>query len=473
MRELECPQQSVPKDRRFCTRCGEIKRLHYFEGDSAHCKACCEKMLHTHVRLWSVPVVLVMLLTVAAAVYLAVQTVPYAMQVRSAQVAVADGRLSEACDLYADAISSAQSGKPLQIENGLRVWEQYATVYADLNSEYEAAGIIRSALTQEQIAASPVLFGLQEARAAYEQTLEFVNSLNEKYALDTVEELPYEEMMRDLEAYADASDSRYVKGYIAYFKASATAYHMQDDPMAADVYYDEMLGYLPDEYMAVYTGKGDNAMEAKAYDKAVEVYEALLQKNSGSLTGWARLAEAALLSGDKEKSQQALAKLPDDDPQTYYMRVYLALRDDDLPGAQALCKQARAKFSEKATKAFSTMLAKREIGDEDAQFLTSYIDYNLIDAAVSLLTDDTKAAMDTAYEHGFNYAYYLSYITGDSSALTQRVINMASLCASLAKDADAQDTIAQCGVCDETTQQMISGKLSLREVFVEGKASIL
>lgn len=475
MHELEQPQQTIPKDRRFCTRCGEIKRLRYFEGESEHCIACCEKMLHTHVRWWSVPVMLVMLAAVTLSVYLAVQTVPYGVGIRRADEAAADCRLYDACDLYASAISGVGGEKKslLPIESGLRVWEKYAAVYADAYSEYDAASMVRDALKPRQIEASPTLSALDKARIAYDETIAYVQSLNEKYTFDTPRDMPYDDMMADLKAHADASDSRYVKGYTAYFQASATAYYKQDDPLSADVYYDRMLELLPDEYMTVYTGKAENAMMAKAYDKAVEAYEAILDRNKNYTTAWARIAEAAYLAGDTEKSQQAIGKLPDDDPQTYRLQVRLAMLDDDLPAAQKLCARAQEAFSARADEIFNKMLADRSIQPDDIQFMASYISYNTVDAAVSLLAGDTQTAYQTAYEHGFNYAYYVAYISGDSSALTQPVLNMASLCASLTKNDESMQTIAQYGACDDATQQVIDGKLTLRDVFVERKAEIL
>ena len=477
MQELEHPQQSVPKDRRFCTRCGEIKRLRYFEGDSTHCSACCEKMLHTHVRLWSVPVVLVMLVIVAAGVWLGVQTIPYAQRILRADAAVAQHRLYDACDLYEQAISGLggedEKKSLLPIESGLRVWEKYAEVYAQAHSEYEAASMVKEALKADRIAKSAKLTALDEARVAYDATVEFAQSLSEKYSFASAKDMPYDKMMQELQDYADASDSQYVKGYTAYFQASATAFYKEDDPMAANEYFDKMLEYLPDEYMVVYTDKGDNAMLAEAYDEAIEAYEQIVQRNVNYTTGWARIAEAASKAGNTEKMQQAIAMLPDDDPQTYRLQARMALLDDDLPGAQELCRQAQDKFSAKAEQIFNTMLAERSIEQDDIQFMASYIDYNMVDAAVSLLAGDTDKAFSAAYEHGFNYAYYIAYISNDSSAMTQSVANMATLCATLAKNDEALQTLADYAACDEATQQVIDGKLTLRDVFVERKAEIL
>ncbi|MBQ7543187.1 MAG: hypothetical protein IJT44_12945 [Clostridia bacterium] len=483
MKELEYAQ-SVPKDKRFCTICGEIKRLHYFEGDSTHCLACCEKMRHTHVRAWSVPVVLVLLLAVAAAVVLALQTVPFCKEIRKADAAAADKRLYDACDLYAAAIAETETrGQALLpflkdkggslFEAGVRTWEKYASVYAQTNSEYEAASMVQSALNKGQIARYPTLAALDEARDAYDKTLAYVQALNEKFDLDDPKSAQYDELMQALQEYADNSKSRYIKGYTAYYQATAAAYFRSDDPTAAIEYYDRMLQYLPDEYLTVYTAKGNAALQAKDYAAVIEAYEAILQKNSNYEQGYVAIAEAATRLSDTEKAEAALEKLSGNEAYYYRVSLYLAMMRDDLPGAQKLQKKAREALDEKADGVFNEMLANQTIGQTDKKFLISYIDYAAIDAAVSLLADDADEAFRMGYDKGFNYAYYLAYIAGDYDAMTQGLINIATLSASLTKNDEALQTIAQVGECNEATQKVIDGKLTAHDVFVEGKADIL
>ena len=483
VKELEY-KQTVPKDRRFCTICGEIKRLHYFEGDSTHCLACCEKMRHTHVHAWSVPVVLALLLVVAASVILAAQTIPFCAEIRKADAAAADRRLFDACDLYGAAISETETrGKALLpflkntggslFEAGSRTWEKYASLYAQTNSEYEAASMVQSALNKKQIALYPKLAALSKAQEAYDKTMTFVQSLNEKYPFETEEDFPYDKLIEELQAYADKSESRYEKGYIAYYQASAVSYYKTDDPTAAYEYYDQMLRYLPDEYLTVYTAKGSAAMQAKDYAAAIEAYEALLAKNRNYKQGYAVIAEAAVRMGDDTKAQAALKNLSAEEPYYHRVNVRLAMLRDDLSAAQTARDAARKALDEKADKLFNELLANQTIDDTDKQYLIDYIDYALTDAAVSLLAGDVDDAFQMAYEKAFNDAYYLAYLTSDQSAMTQGLINMASLCAHLAKNSEAVQTVAQVGEHDEATQKVIDGKLTARDVFVEGKADIL
>ena len=124
---------------------------------------------------------------------------------------------------------------------------------------------------------------------------------------------------------------------------------------------------------------------------------------------------------------------------------------------------------------FNKMLADQTIDSKSSALLMNYIAYALEDASFSLVQGDVDEAFRTVYEETFNYAYYYSFITNDSTVFTQSLLNMATLCASQKGDETAIKTINEVGLCDGTTQQLVDGKLKLtmREIFVEGKAEIL
>lgn len=495
MKELELTSKTVPKGKRFCTICGEVKREHYFEGDSTHCSACCEKMLHTRLNAKYIPFALVLLVVVAVSVFLSVHTVPYCGSLLSAQAAVRDKRLTDACELYAQSVSDATDknavllagGKPDDsgslpaptwtfFEPGAYTWARYLRTYAMVYSQFDAANVAQSSLDKDVSARIPVIADLYEAKQAYDETLLFAQQTANQYsATEEVEDIQYDEIINTLTMYAEDSESRFVKGYIEYYKGRSTQYCKADDPASAIAYYDNVLTYIPDEFIIVYTAEADAAMTAQKYDAAIEAYEKILEKNKNETDAYLSIAEAADLGGNDEKCANALAQFDEGDPQRLRMEMRFALRSDKLDEAASVRERAQRTAAVKANEVFNKMLADQTIDQENRAILQNYLDYAIEDTAFSLVEGDTDAAFKTVYEEAFNYAYYLAYLTNDSGAFSQPLINLATLCASLVKDKDALQTIREIGECDETTRQLIDGelKLTMREVFVEGKAEII
>ena len=492
MKELEQTTQSVPKGKRYCTICGEVKRLHYFEGDSTHCSACCEKMLHTRVNLRCIPAILILLAAAAVSVFLCVYTVPYCMSLFRADATRRDKRLEDACSEYAAVVADASErnarilagGKTddagsvptatwIFFEAGANTWSRYLETYGALYSEYEAADLASGSLHADVIARIPSIARFSEAKQAFDDTMAFAEKSQEEHPFTSPEDMPYDVLMHDLETYADGSDSRYVKGYAEYAKGMATKYYKTDDPEASFVYFEKMLEYIPNEFMTAYNAEADAAVKAGNYALAIEAYEKILARNKNYTSAYTAIAEAAFYAGDDEKLRSALAYYDEDDPVRLYLEMWFALRSDNLDEAAAVHAKAQQTIKVQADKVFQDMLARQSIDEDGKSLLNGYIMFALEDAAYALLKDDMQEAFRIAYDEAFNYTYYYTYITNDSAAFSQSVINMATLCATLVKDSNALKTVREIGQCDETTQQVIDGKLTLRDVFVEGKAEIL
>lgn len=495
VKELEYTTQTVPRGKRFCTICGKVKREHYFEGDSTHCSACCEKMLHTRLNVRYVPFVLVLLAVIAVSVFLSVHTVSYCRGFLPAREALRDKRLTDACELYARAISDAADKNAVILaggkaddtgslpsptwtffEPGACTWSRYLRTYALVYSEFDAANVAQGSLDADVSARIPAIADLYEARQAYDEALLFAEQTANQYPeTENAEDDPYDEIIKTLAACADDSQSRFVKGYLEYYKGRSTQYYRADDPALAIAYYENVLTYIPDEFMIVYTAQADAALGAGEYDLAIEKYEKILEKNKNETDAWLSVANAAFLGGNDEKCAEALGQFSEDDPQRLRMEMRFALRSDDLDEAAAVRERAQQTAGVKAKEIFNKMLADQTVDQDNKVWMMNYMDYALENAALALVQGNAKAAYSIAYEEVFNYAYYCAYLTNDSGIFSQSLINMVTLCANLVKDKDALKTIREIGECDKTTQQLISGelKLTMREIFVEGKAEIL
>ena len=494
MKELENTTQTVPKGKRFCTICGKVKREHYFEGDSTHCSACCEKMLHTRLNARYIPLVLVLLVVLAASVFLSVQTVPYCRGFLPVREALRDDRLTDACELYLERIGDASErnalllagGKPDNsgsvpaptwtfFEPGSRTWVRYLDMYAKIYSTFEASSLAQGSLDKETSSRIPAIAVLYEARQAYEETLAFAEGIEASNPFEGVENMPFDKIIGEMTAHADESDSRFVKGYMEYYKGMAARFYKADDYSFSAEYFENMLRYLPDEFMTAYTAEAEAAIQAQDYDAAIAAYEKILQKNRNETDAYLSIAEAAFRGGRDEKCAETLAHFAEDDPQRLYLEMRFALRSGDLDEAVKVRERAQKTAVVKASEVFNKMLADQTIDKDNRAWLMNYLNYAMENAALSLVQGDVRTAFSIAYDEVFNDAYYCAYLTNDSGAFSQSLLNMATLCASLVKDKDALKTIGEIGKCDETTQQLIDGelKLTMREIFVEGKAEIL
>ena len=492
VKELEYTAQSVPKGKRFCTICGEVKRLHYFEGDSTHCSTCCEKMLHTRPNGWSVPVVLFVLLAAAFSVFLSVFTVPYCVNLFKAQAAERDKRLADACTCYASAVSTASERNAAMLsggkknvdgtyvqprhtffEAGTRTWTRYLKTYAALYSEYQAATLAQGSLNMTEIKKTPQINALNEAQEAYNQALAFAQELDLKYGAEEQSEETFRKILAELKSFADESDSRYIKGYTEYYKAEVTRFFKPDDLDASTAYYEKMLEYLPDEFMTVYNEEASAAIQAGDYEAAIEIYEKILQRNKDYTDAYPAIANAAFLAGDEEKLASALERYDENDPLRLSLEMRFALRAEDHAKADAVRARANKTLQPRAEEIFNKLLSKQTITQDEKTELLNYVEYSMWDAAYALVCGDMEQAFRIAYDTGFNYLYYTSYITGDSEVFSQSIRNMITLCANLAKNEEAIEMIGEIGSCDENTKKIIDGEMTVRDVFVEGKAEIL
>ena len=493
LKELEHPVTSVPKGRRFCTICGEIKRETHFEGDSTHCKACCENMLHTKVRVYGVLVFVCMLVLCAAAVFLGVHTVSFCMTTRRADDLAQEKLLYDACDLYENAVSGISdinrslllrgeqteeeesADAPLFFTPGTHTWERYCAVYARTQSDYEAATLIENSLNADAVKKNAAFSGFIEAKKAYEDVYARVDAVSQENPYESIRDMPYDKVIAVLDEAEKENDSSYYKGYAQLFKGSATQYYHTDDPASALPYYEKALEYLPDEYGNIYSAQAQIAQQTEDWKLLRSAGERMLECNRSYTDAYEWLVYASVRLNEPDAAQSACDALHAVAPESVLYDKLLtlsALLQGDADKA-ALCRdEAAEKWNQKASETFSTMLADQALPAASQRFMREYAQFASYAAIVCLLEGDNEAALDWAYERGFNYGYYLEYLTG-AGAITQQTIDIAYICASLTKDQDVSDTVSQMGEPGEAAQQVIDGKLSLRQAFLGEEAQLL
>lgn len=484
VKELEYSEKTIPKGKRFCTLCGNVKRVSAFEGESTHCTECCKKMLHTRVHRYGfLPAVLVVA-ALALAVYVGINTFPVAKQVHKANTLTDECALYDALEAYEKGFDTVDdrneaTGKTL-FSAGQRTWESYYGVFTDVYSVYDAADDAAEKLNAAAMQNSRFLASLQEVRRIYDAVNTQVSAISQSYQAEKPEDLPYEEVLEKLSAIEVDGDKRIVNGYLELFKADLTRFCHADKPELAKPFYEKALEYLPEEELLIYANLAQNAMNAETYEEAIASAKRILEKNRNYTDAYGWLAEAYYSLGKKAEAMAVLEDLQTavpDTPRYYTLRVKYAVRDGDFELAESLCNRQDEANSETAEAAFNTLLARKPLPKKAERIFLESIDYSLWEAALMLLQDDEESAFNIAYNYAFNYAYYYEYITG-SAVLNQGIINMTTLCAELCKGKvdkaeEAETVLSQIGLCDAQTQQIIDGKISLREAFVEGKVDWL
>ena len=494
MKEYEHSGQTIPKGKRFCACCGEVKRETAFEGESDHCRACCEQMLKTRLH---VPGFLVCLALIGAAVFAAV-LIPWGKSVsdivRMARSFEEQHFLYSACDAYNVAVDRARAGDyalfggsadkdeeegtttPRFFCPGTRVWREYCRAYARAYTRTEAAEFAAAHLDKQQIESTQPMASYAEASRDYESVMTQVKKVQAQYTYSTPEDMPFDQIVKALDAYVESRDTANVRGYAAYLKGTASWYQDPSDPDRALRYFDEMLENVPDEYVSAYSGIAQIGLDSEQPDVLLRAAEGVLEKNKEHGDAWSWKVQAQFDAGDIKAAQQTakeMRRVCPEDPLCAMLSIRVALRQEDLQAAAQLRSEAADKHDDYADALFNTLLSKRELDQSQEQFLRGYIRLSTYEAASCLLEGDLEAAFAYGYDRAFNYAYYYASITNDGSLMTQSVFNIAALCASLTDNEEALDTIAQYGDCDDATRDVINGKISLADAFCKGKAVLL
>lgn len=484
VKELEYTGKAIPKGRRFCTLCGGVKRETAFEADSTHCKDCCEKMLHTHVHGYAFLSVALVVAALAAAVYLGVNTFPIVKQAHTADSLAADCALYDAVEAYEKVFDAVDERNEAAGSTwycaGLRTWEAYYDVYAGAYSANSAADDAAERLDKSVMQNSAQLSALLEIKQVNDAIRAQVTAIGQEYQAETADDLPYEKVLGKLSAIEVDGDERLVKGYLELFKADLAQYCNPDKPEIADAFYEKALAYLPEETMMISVNRAQCALNAEQYESVLAPARQIIEGNRNDTDAYGWLAEAYYSLGKKADAMAVLEELQTavpDTPLYYMLRVKYAVRDGDFDLAETLCNRQDEANSETADAAFNTLLARDTLPKKAERIFLESINYSLWEAALMLLQGDEESAFNIAYNYAFNYAYYYEYITGKTT-LNQRIVNMTTLCAELCKGKDdevqeAKTVLSQVGLCDEQTQQIIDGKISLQEAFVEGKVDWL
>ncbi len=491
MKEYEVPVQSIPKDKRFCKRCGEIKRLKYFPEDGEFCDACCKEMLHAHPRWYVYPALVIVLALVAAAVYLAVLSVPAARLVHESGTYAEQHRLYDAYDKLEEAEALMSKKETALVEKvpklavfnwfnaGFRPLVNRYALMAETDTNIETGYAIQDEILIDELTAGQKKYFKKylDICAVYEDISDKLGKITDEYEVESPEDVPLDEMLAKLDTIAKKDPSSMKSGYVEYYKASVIQYVNSGDLEDALPHLEKMMTYMPDEYAMYLSSLYSFGRTTGDYGKLITECDKVIAKNLNSISAYSLKTRGQMNSGDyaaAEKTCEQLKKYNGDCPEYYALLLINKLRQKDLKGADAVSYQGDTANSEFVDAVFKQYLGKTaDVSRHSENIFLQSFDFTMCQAAVMLLQKDYSGARDLMYNYGYTYAYYYSYLTGGQEPVTQGLIDMLYLSAYLDKDSETMDTVtSQLGNYSDNVQNIIDGKLTLQEVFEEGKVDL-
>lgn len=491
MNEFEMPVQSIPKDKRFCKRCGEIKKLKYFKDGGEYCDACLNKMLHTHPKWYAYPVLFIVLVFAVASVWVAVITVPAAKCVFESRGFAEEHRLYDAYDKLEEAqLLMSQRDKALTerlprtasfnwFSAGFGTWVSRCELMAETDTRLETGYAVKEDLNTDSLTKGQLKYlqGYLDICGIYEDISNKLGKLTEEYEIASPADVPHEELFKKLDEIAADNPSDEKSGYVEYYKASVMQYAREGDFEDSLPHLEKMIALLPDEFHMYISTLYEHGKKTGDYKKLLEECDKVIAKNSNFISAYSIKARALINSGDYKAAEAVCGELKknnSDCPEYYALMIIGKLRQKDIEGAETISYQGDTANSEFVDSVFKQYLSVKDKMPRQSEniFLQSF-DFTMSQAAVMLLLKDYSGARDLMYDYGYTYAYYYSYITGGREPMTQGLIDMTYLSAYLDGDKEATATVKeQLGEPSGTVQQIIDKKLTLLEVFVEGKVEL-
>ncbi len=488
LKEYKMPEQSIPKDKKFCPSCGEIKRIKYFNEGLEVCMDCEEKMLHTHIRWYGFPIALAVICVCVLSVLLAVKTVPAAKLVFDSDALARESRITDAFDKIEEAqakiaaentVLAEKFPKYSWFDTGLRTWEKYYSLMAASMTRLDAAYTVEKRVHSDILkSGSSELFAeYQQIADAYDKMSAGLSDITSGYSFDKPEDVPYDEVIKKMNALLDSGSNDFERAYNCYFKSSVAQYVYGSADKRCLSLLEDMVKIMPDEAVIYADVLFDAGKTSGDYAKLTEICDGLIAKNRNCGDAYEYKAKALIYGGEygeADKVMEEMKKYNGDNPTYYALKIMSALRQNDIKSAVAISKKGDEANSEAVDAVFSQYLARSEnISSKDSEMFKQELDFSMYQGAAMLLSGDYKSAGNLVYNYVYYYAYYYAYITGDQSIITQSVIDMTALAAYFAKDDEAMSAATEMGEYSDTVKKIIDGKLTLGEVFVEGKAELI
>ena len=449
--------EDIADESERCERCGKRRRDTSIAEDYEFCARCRGEMLVTPLK-WQGFVAAVSAIIIAGiAVVVAAFTSVVALPVVEAKGFERDNRLSDALSSYYMAQDEAgKLNEQLNMENlftiGTKTFVNQMLLTAKVQSPLSVGQMLGTAIKNEKSYKNLWLRKLKpysEILTRFQNTQEAVQPIVADYQESDPKDVPYDEMIAELEAMKTGADAAKYEAYFIEYYKTYVAVLADKGPQ---VELDHMLAVkklAPKETWLFNLYIADCYNRLEKYDDMIAVCDEIVAENANSVQAYSLKARVHCTRGEFDKAiavSEQMDKYNPNNPAGFALAAEIYRRKGDVEKAASICAEGLEKVPGGGTELYRQQ------------------------AIVLLLKGDKKAAYEAA-----NSAYNSAYYNQDT---TLELINTVALCASLAEETEMyEESINFLKENDvelaDNVVQIIAGTKTLQDVFIGGKGDVL
>ena len=453
---IEPPDEELPPDEDLCVRCNKKRRDDSVAPDYEFCADCRAAMLATRLPWQGVLAAVAITLLAALSIAVAAFTSYVALPVMQAKDLESQKKLSDAMASYNEAQTAADElNKQFDSENfftpGTKTFVKKMQLTARASSPLTVGSTLSEAIKKEKAYRHPWLRALKEYPdifARFKATQEAVAPIVQDYQNTEPGEVPYEDLIAELEALRKSENAANFDLYlIEYYKtyAAVLADKGAEEELKHMLKVKELApdaGWLYNFYLA------DCYKRLERYDEVIRIADEILKDNVNSVEIYSVKARAFAAEKKFDEAFKVSEEMEKNNPgkaAVFALNAELYRRNNDVDAALKWCEDGLTSSEG------STELYRQQ-------------------AICLLLKKDYKAAFEAA-----NNAYQSAYYNQDT---TIELMNTIALCAALADEEDmlgeVTDSLEQNGYeLAADVRAIIDGDKTLKEVFITGKGDVL
>ncbi|HZK39120.1 MAG TPA: tetratricopeptide repeat protein, partial [Clostridia bacterium] len=440
-----------------CLRCGKRRRDTSVAQDYEFCDRCRGEMMAAPIKWQGFVAAICAIIIAGVAFVMAAFTSVVALPVLEAKSFEKENRLSDALNSYYMAQDEAEKlNEDLKMENlfsaGTKTFVKQMQLTAKVQSPLSVGQVLSTSVKDEKAYKSLWLRKLKpynDTFIKFQNTQEAVQPIVADYQETQPKDVPYDELIAQLEALKTSEDAaKYESYFIEYYKTYVAV--LADKGPQAEL--DHMLAVkkiAPEQTWLFNLYIADCYNRLEKYDEMIAVCDEIIEENANSVQAYSLKARVYCQNKEFDKAiavSEQMEKYNPDNAAVFALSAEIYRRKGDIEKAASICAEGLEKVPGGGTELYRQQ------------------------AIVLLLKGDKKAAYEAA-----NSAYNSAYYNQDT---TLELINTVALCASLAEETEMYEEtvnfLEQNGAeLAQSVSQIIEGTKTLQEVFIDGKGDVL
>lgn len=449
--------QDIPEESDRCLRCGKRRRDTSVAEDYEFCARCRGEMMTAPIKWQGFVAAVCAIILAGVAFVMAAFTSVVAVPVFEAKSFEKENRLIDALNSYYMAQDeAAKLNEDLKTENlfsaGTKTFVSQMKLTAKVQSPLSVGQILSTSIKNEKAYKSLWLRKLKpynDTFIRFQNTQEAVQPIVADYQETEPKDVPYDELIAQLEALKTGEDAaKYEIYFIEYYK-TYVAVLADKGPQAELDHMLEVKKIAPGQTWLFNLYIADCYNRLEKYDEMIAVCDEMIAENANNVQAYslkARVYSQRKAFDEAIAVSEQMGKYNPENAAVFALTAEIYRRKGDIEKAASICAEGLEKVPGGGTELYRQQ------------------------AIVLLLKNNNKGAYEAA-----NSAYNSAYYNQDT---TLELINTVALCASLAGETEMyEETIEfleQNGAeLAESVAQIIQGTKTLQEVFIDGKGDVL